>query len=102
VKKWLKMTVVTIAVIIFVAVVGVSVIMRPQGQELVYHPYDAETRQVTKTPDRGSPDWVNTQLSSSVVQRLECLRAEVVQLRGVRLRSRQPAGLCSAARESTM
>jgi len=31
VKKWLKMTVVTIAVIIFVAVVGVSVIMRPQG-----------------------------------------------------------------------
>jgi fermentation-respiration switch protein FrsA (DUF1100 family) len=56
VNKWLKITLVAIPVILVVAVVALFFFMRPQGVDLVRHPLDAETRQLTETPaDHGIP-----------------------------------------------
>jgi fermentation-respiration switch protein FrsA (DUF1100 family) len=56
VKKWLKITLIAIVVILVVGVVALFFAMRPQGRDLVRHPLDAETRQETETPaDIGIP-----------------------------------------------
>lgn len=48
--KWLKRILVAILVLLVVAVVVVFFMMKPQGRDMVRHPFDAETRQVTETP----------------------------------------------------